>query len=219
MEQTTTETTTTQQEAFAEAARVSAQKETERKQAAKPPRSFTERMPCKLTDQDLLRIGKEAAAAEIEIGTLEDERKNANDGYKAKIALAEQRRSELLATIRTETEVRDVECIEEFVFATNTVRVTRVDTGAVVRQRAMSRSERQLTLDEVTAPTSEDDDSEEDEEEDDDDGSAPTVDRTAETEPPPSDGDGTAITDPDAVLDGATDNEQPKRGRRGRKSS
>ena len=86
MDQTTE--TKTQAETFAEAAAVSAANELEAKRAARPPRIFTEMLPCKLSPEELLDVLEQIGSADADVTVLEEERKAANDGFKARIALA-----------------------------------------------------------------------------------------------------------------------------------
>lgn len=137
---------TDQADGFAEAARVSAENETAHKQSSRSPRCFTEKMPCKLSSSELLELGDHLAKLSSEADQLEAERKDSNDGYKARIALVEQAIKDGFGTLRSKHEMREVELVEEFIFATNTAIVARVDTGAVVRERALTRSERQEEL-------------------------------------------------------------------------
>lgn len=188
METTTTTETTPVAEQWAQAAAASAETTTTQKTSAKPPRCFSEKITCKLSDTDIVRISDEIVQADEEASELEDERKSVNDGFKARISLAEQRRADLIAKVRSKTELREVEVIEEFLFSTNTVRVSRADTKEVLRERAMTSNERQEEL-----PLSD---------------PAP-VDRTADTEPPPPAEDGTDITDPQAALDGSDPDAKP----------
>lgn len=55
-------------------------------------------------------------------------------------------RKRLLEACHTGTEKREVEVREEWSFKTNSVQFVRVDTGAVVEERAMSGPERQESL-------------------------------------------------------------------------
>lgn len=211
MDMDTNETTTNGPQDWAAAAAASEQAETARKQSSRPPRRFVEALPCKLTADELLVIGKEVVKAEADVHRLEDERKEHNDRFKTQIATAEQRRSDLIAKLDSETEIRDVELIEHFVFETNTVIVRRTDTDEIYSERAMRLHERQADLPFETEPSESSDDVE-----------AAAVDRTAETEPPPPSDDDTSIDDPQAVLNGDAEpapEGTPKRVRRGRKSA
>lgn len=143
--QTTTEPTTNK-EKWNEAANASATTQADAKTNGKPPRSFTERMPCKLTDAELVDRGAQLADAYAKADALEAERKNTNDGFKAKIELVEQQVRDLAGTLRSKQETREVELLEEFDYRTFTVRVKRADTGEMVRERAMTKNERQEEL-------------------------------------------------------------------------
>jgi hypothetical protein len=144
--ETTTNSGQQGQTTWAESSAASAELEKDKKQAGKPPRSFREKMPCKLTDEELVVRGASLADALAETERLDGERKNVNDGYKAKIELAEGKARELAGVLRSKTETREIEMLEEYIFATNTVRVIRADTKEVVRERAMTKAERQEEL-------------------------------------------------------------------------
>jgi hypothetical protein len=147
--ETTTDMTTApsdQRQAWDAAAAETAALDADRKTRAKTPRSFTEKMPVALSEKDIVGIAGLIEQADAEACALEDERKATNDTFKAKISLAEQRRTDLISKVRSKTEMRDVELLEEFLFATNTVRVLRADTKEVVRSRAMTQNERQEEL-------------------------------------------------------------------------
>ena len=114
--------------------------------APPPPKAYKERLPCKLTDKERLEIGALIVAADDEISTLEEDKKSASDGFKAKIELAQGRHRELVQKLRSGEEVRAVDCIERFVFERNTVEEIRTDTNARLSERAMTPDERQGKL-------------------------------------------------------------------------
>lgn len=157
------------------------------------PRNFREPMPCKLSADELVERGAKLAEAFEEKERLDSERKNVNDGFKAKIELVEGHIREISSVLRSKTESREVEMIEEFVYRTHSVRVKRADTEEVVRERAMTRDERQEKLPlengKKEAPKAE---------------AAPAA-------------DGAEITDPQKVLDSDPKTAAPK-AKRGRKS-
>jgi hypothetical protein len=201
----TTPTTGTTNQAWAEAAAASAAQETSNKQEPKPPRCFTEKMACKLSNEDILVIADQIEKADAEACALEDDRKATNDTFKAKIALAEQRRADLIAKVRSKTEMRDVELVEEFLFSTNTVRISRADTKALVRERAMTRAERQEELPLGTKAAKKED-------------VAKGAERAPASEPPIL---GTEIEDPQTLLGSAADDggEEKAKGKRRRRST
>ena len=66
--------------------------------------------------------------------------------FNEEIATLEGARSSLSKIVNSGSEDHDVECGEYMVFATNEVRIVRLDTGELVQERAMTRSERQVEL-------------------------------------------------------------------------
>ena len=112
----------------------------------KKPASFKRVLPCLLTDKEKLDIGDAIVEADDEISALEDQKKSASDGFKAKIELAEGERRELVQKLRTGMEEREVACVEKFDFERNTVEEIRTDTNARLSSRAMTPDERQGEL-------------------------------------------------------------------------
>lgn len=176
----------------------SAESELRARETAIPPRSIQEQHSCALSAQELADRGTQLADLYAESDRLEDERKNTNDRFKAKIVDVEQQIRDLARILKSRTEIREVEVIEEFVFATNTVIYYRADdpTKTLIRERAMKSFERQVEL--PIEPIVEDDD-----------------------EAVAADDDGTEIGDPAAVLDGSAAEAEPlaapSKPRRGRK--
>jgi hypothetical protein len=141
-----TNNVTEKTEGWSEAIAASAQAEIAAKQDASPPRVLTESLSVKLTDAELVVRAKKAAELKKHIADLEAKKSAAAANWKAQIEIAESERDELLDVVSDGTEFRNVECIEEFLFPNNTVRVTRTDTKEVIRERAMTASERQPSL-------------------------------------------------------------------------
>lgn len=210
-------TTTKEQKAgWQEAAAESAQKEAEE---ARPPRAFKELLPVRLTERELAERAKRASAARKKIAAYEEKKKEANDSWKEKISAEETVRDELLDAIDLGTEERLVEVVERFEFRTGTVTITRTDTGEQVAVRAMSAAERQPNLPGTDAPASSpadegagDDGEEEGDEEDGPEDLETRLDRALAEDGDEDDDD--AITDPQAVLDGATEEEAAVKAKR-----
>lgn len=188
---------------FADVAEASARNEAaaelEAKQAARPPRFFTQPMPVKLTPEEGADIAKELAENHAEIEKIKAEKKAASDDFKARINVCEVRTGELCEAITTGSVKRATQCREDYIFETGTVRVTRLDTGEQVTERAMLASERQPSLPGIPAPESSGDLDEDDEDEDGDDPVG------FDHSDPDDDGEedeseDEAITDPEAVL-------------------
>ncbi len=109
-------------------------------------RRFTEQLAHPLTDGELADIGRNAAKQGRLVTEYEDLKKDDVADWNAKIKKASDERDRLLTVLASGAETRDVECIETHDLRTGRVIVTRADTGAVVRERAMTAAERQGTL-------------------------------------------------------------------------
>lgn len=117
------------------------------KQTTTPaPRRFTQLLPCDLSPQDRLTIGSSMAAKLGEAAALQDEQKRTNESFKIRVNALDDEVRTLGKKLRDGYEDRVVECVEERVFETGTVRVRRVDTGTIVAERAMTLEERQMPL-------------------------------------------------------------------------
>lgn len=138
--------------AWADVAEASATKSKE----PRSPRNFSQVLGVKLTADEKAAIAAQVAALDLKRDEQEAAKKQASDKAKAEIELTETQMKELLACYRKGAVDREVECLETFLFDNNTVQVTRVDTGEVVSTRAMTTSERQLTLiDDAPKPAAE----------------------------------------------------------------
>lgn len=187
---TTNETTTT----WGDAADASAEADLD---AAFPPRNFRALHLVDLTEKEVADRAKKAASARAQVAEYEAAKKDANDHWKAKIELAENERDGLLDAIALGTEMRMVEVIEHRMFRLGVVRVVRADTGEQVSERAMTAAERQPSLPGVAT-------------EDDETGDEQPEERSAPSLPFDDDGE-PSIEDPQAVLDGALQEEATKK--------
>lgn len=135
---------------WAAAAEVSATSTEEAKRDAEardfPPVDFEEPLGVRLTDDEAAERGRELERCLTEIEDVEEERKDLIGRLKAKIELLSERKSELRKVVRLGEEVRPVKCRRSFLIEQNTVREVRLDTGEVVRERAMTAQERQPRL-------------------------------------------------------------------------
>lgn len=196
---TTTESTTTWDEVAAASAAAAIDAD------ARPPRRFEQELPCKLSDDELRGLGDSLEKALANIDTLTEEKKLNAASFKARIELAKEKVGDIRESLRSKTEIRDVECLEHFEYRLGVARVTRVDTGEIISERALTGAERQPSLPGVS-------DAEEDELD-----SAP-----ADTGSTPFDDedDSPSIEDPQAVLDGEpAEVAAKKRARRSKKAS
>jgi len=138
----------TKAEGWRNAAASSEQADRER---ANPPRRFSGMLPVRLTEAEIGERARHAAVARRRVAEFEAELKAAQDQWRLRIKTAKAERDSLLDIIESGAEDRAVECVESFDWRLGVVRVTRVDTGATLSERAMTSLERQLTLPGVPA--------------------------------------------------------------------
>ena len=105
--------------------------------------TFKESLPCLLTSQEKLVKGEELVKRLEEKEDLEDKKKKSADDFKGAISIKEFDVKRLARQIGTGIEHREIECRELFHFARNLVETIRMDTGEVIRSRAMRVEERQ----------------------------------------------------------------------------
>lgn len=178
-----------------------------------PPRRFPEILPVRLAETEIAERARRAAMARNKVAEYEAQKSAAMSSWKAKIELAENERDELLDMISSGVEDRAVECVETFEYRTGVVRVHRVDTGTLVRERAMTSSERQPDLfDNSGTPPADDDDEYE--------GDGETETAEVEAAGAEEEDSESEITDPQTVLDAEpASTETPAKAVRRRKKS
>lgn len=108
--------------------------------------TFLERLPCKLTDGEVARKADELAHELSKLNEIEAKKKEATATFSAAIKQTNTRIHELGDTVRTKSEYRQIECVEQRAFEQNLINIKRRDTGDVVRTRAMTAKERQEEL-------------------------------------------------------------------------
>lgn len=142
--------------------------ENERKAGERPPREFEESLPCVLSETEMAAIARQTGTIRATRRDIETKLKMLKDRYKAQLDTLDSTLEELGEKAEQGAENRAVKCREDYLYETGNVRTTRLDTGEVIRERAMLASERQLPLKGVQATfadvESEDDISDEDEE-------------------------------------------------------
>mgnify|MGYP001618156559 CR=1 FL=1 len=99
-----------------------------------------------LTTEELLAFGQHLAAVNGEIGDQEAEFAAVKTEWKEKLDGLEKERGRVASIIRSRAEHRFVKCEEVAHFSENVVRIIRLDTGEVVRERNMEANERQGVL-------------------------------------------------------------------------
>lgn len=105
-----------------------------------------EKLPVQLSDEEVRLRGEELAAKRKEWEAVKAEAKAAAQAAKSQLDELDTDISELARVVRARTEWRDVEVIEQRDFDRGLVETIRTDTGEVVRSRAMTGGERQITL-------------------------------------------------------------------------
>jgi len=172
--------TTTQEwaDVTAQAADADIEAEARAAQLAMPPRKFDEVLPCSLTEKEVAAKADELEAALASVDVLKAEKKDRTAEINARIKIAEAHVTEIREVRRTATEMRAVECVESFELRLGVARTTRVDTGEMIRERALRSSELQPSLPGTERPTA----------------------TSFEDDIEPSEGDVTVIDDPAGVL-------------------
>jgi hypothetical protein len=98
------------------------------------------------TPQETGDLAQEMAQAVARLDELEAEFGEVKAAFKEKMAKAKKTVKSCAAKIRQGFEMRLVECRMEKEFATNAVRLYRLDTAELVEERAMTVEERQRSL-------------------------------------------------------------------------
>jgi hypothetical protein len=106
-----------------------------------------ERLPCKLTADEILLKARQLSQFSKDVDQLEDEKKAEAARIKADIEEKESAIKALMQEVYSGEEVRPVECVERPRYDALMVDLIRSDTGAVVSSRPMHPSERQTALD------------------------------------------------------------------------
>ena len=99
-----------------------------------------------LTDPEIRGYGRKAAELHAEVVDKTESLSAFQKAAKAEIQEVARERNALLGKVREESEMRDVDVEVTWNFATNEVLTVRLDTGELVRSRAMTFDERQERL-------------------------------------------------------------------------
>lgn len=103
-------------------------------------------LPCRLTEEELLKAGGDLATAVQDIATEEGRQADMKASMKAKLAEIEARRTQLAIKVSRKEEHRDVEVDIWQDFQRAIVQEIRRDTGEILNTRVMSDAERQQHL-------------------------------------------------------------------------
>lgn len=104
--------------------------------------TYEELVECELTDEDKAAKRERLEAVDREIIRLEEEKKAAAKVFTNQIKPLQAERESILEALDSGTEKRNVECYEHVDERLGKIEVRRVDTDAVVEERAMTAGER-----------------------------------------------------------------------------
>lgn len=122
------------------------------------PKTVSEYLKHHFTAEERLKLSEQLSQAVMERSAAEEELQTVKADFKSRITRAEATIADCARKINTGYEMRSVECELVKDFATNTVRYRRLDTGEIVRERAMTAVERQRSLELVSPPATEEPD-------------------------------------------------------------
>ena len=108
--------------------------------------AISRKLPCSLTDEDILDRGRQLANANHDKAQIEDEKADANRDFTKSINSIAGRITELTNAIRDRVETRDVECYIENDHSRLKRALVRRDTGETVEEYEMTEAERQGSL-------------------------------------------------------------------------
>ena len=104
------------------------------------------RLPVKLTNEELLAKSDELASAVNEKASLENGKKDNAKHYGELIKESDSTICSLAFEIKLKAELRDVSCSEVPDYKLGTMAIVRDDTGETVEHRVMTEEERQRKL-------------------------------------------------------------------------
>ena len=111
------------------------------------PKEVELELPCDLTEDEMRCKVQQVAAALAETDTVESAKADADKEFKRQLQELNERMRRLGKHVREKSEIRMVICTVEFnVPQIGVKRVTRKDTGELVREVPMTDEERQLHI-------------------------------------------------------------------------
>ncbi len=103
---------------------------------------FSMNLPCPLGDVELATKRDELVGELDTLDSIEIDKKEAVDEFKAQMQSIAERAIQLRRQIRTRSEDRPVECVKHADLEHFTLTVVRTDTADVIQEHTMSESER-----------------------------------------------------------------------------
>lgn len=98
-------------------------------------------------EEDQLLLGRELAKEGGLLIDSKERKKDVDDQLKSEITGHEMKVQSICRKVNNGYEYRDIDCEEKHNFAQGVVTITRLDTGEMVKERAMTEDERQKDLD------------------------------------------------------------------------
>lgn len=117
-----------------------------RKEDIEIKRTFSEQLPCSLSEAELANIARKIGQKRREVEEYKAKKRQVTDHYTDLIAGSEAQADQLAEAADKGVEMRAVVCAEAFLWPTGTVEVRRSDTQEVVRTRPMTAEERQAGM-------------------------------------------------------------------------
>ena len=91
--------------------------------------TLTKTLPCKLSEKELARAGKDLADNMDKIEAIEQQKTTADDGFKKDIGLLEEVTTTLRGMLKSGAQEREVKCEQITDYRNGEVRIKRLDTG------------------------------------------------------------------------------------------
>ena len=120
------------------------------KKSREPDKMITTRvtkaLPVNLTDDEVLKYGRDIARAHAERDNIASRAKSVAKDYASKVSEQDAIIGKLSPRVHSGIETRDVECEEIKNWTAATVTITRLDTGEVIESRPMREDEKEMQL-------------------------------------------------------------------------
>jgi hypothetical protein len=110
------------------------------------PNTFYKTVEVEITDEENTVRMKDHLEIEFKIDAAKAERAAKMAEYGKDLKDLRQRRSEIITTIRTKKEKREIACYQQEDFRTNRMLIRRADTGEMIDERPLTLEERQESL-------------------------------------------------------------------------
>lgn len=103
-------------------------------------------LKCQLSQEELLQYGDELATALDNLRNLQEEKESVVKEFKAREAAFEATIGAKQLLVRNKYEHRQVDCHLVLNYTKQTATLIRLDTGDIIKERAMTQDEKQMEL-------------------------------------------------------------------------